>query len=148
MSFIHMKSFDTVVSKGPKYSYATDPENHFLTESIMLIASVKKMGELSVPLRIFREIRIQKENRHLKIANSFDLISPGPQMNGSPFHGNRGSLGHLFQKVLDGPCRKLLPLPSVRLELLAEVSLSVEEGNRNHRHPQIGRGKNRIPRRH
>src|SRR3989337_3805774 len=116
MSFIHMKSLDTIVSKSPKHSDAAHAQNNFLTEPVMLISSVKEMGECSVPLRIFREIRIQKENRHLKIANSFDLISPGPEMNGSPFHGNRGSLGHLFQKVLDGPCRRLLPLPSVRLE--------------------------------
>src|SRR3972149_12169703 len=138
MSFIHMKSLNPVISKSPEHPHTTDPENHFLTKTIMLISSIKEMGEGSVPLRIFREIRIQKENRHLKIANSFDLISPGPEMNGSPFHGNRDSLGHLSQKVLDGPCRRLLPLPSVRPEFLAEVSLSVEECNRNHRYPEIG----------
>src|SRR4030042_1777043 len=98
-----MKSLDMVVSKSPKHSDATDPENHFLTKTIMLISSIKEMGECSVPFSIFRKVGIQKIDRNLVTTHPLNLESPSTEMDNPAFDLHRGSWKHHFQEILNNP---------------------------------------------
>src|SRR4030042_3481728 len=116
MPLIHMEPFDPVIPESPEYLTAADSENNFLAEPIMLITPVKKMGERSVPFRIFRKIRIQKIDRDLKTADAFNFIPPRTEMNDSSLNLHGGSWQHLFEEIFDGPFTGFLPLLSVRAE--------------------------------
>jgi hypothetical protein len=60
-----VETFDPVISEGPKHPHSSDPENHFLTEAVTLIAAVKIMSQRSVPFCIFSKIGIQEVDRNL-----------------------------------------------------------------------------------
>src|SRR5713226_10738321 len=64
VALVHMKALDLLIAKGAQHSDAADAENHFLTQAIMLISAVKKVGQGSIPFGVFRrseERRVGKE---------------------------------------------------------------------------------------
>jgi hypothetical protein len=139
MAFIHVETFDPVISEDSKHPYSSDPENHFLTEPVMPITAVKIMSQRSVPFGIFGKIGIQEVDRNLIAiaSNAWDLVLPGTQLDGPSLDRDRGSYGHLFQKVINDPLTGLLSLPSILFEPLVEVTLPVKQGNGNHRNFKI-----------
>jgi hypothetical protein len=58
VSFVHVKPVDLVVSQRPEHADSADAENHFLTNSVVLLASVKRVREPAVPLGIFRQVGV------------------------------------------------------------------------------------------
>jgi hypothetical protein len=49
MSFIHMEPLNVFISKSTKHPQAADTEDYLLTEAIILVPSVKEMGQRPVP---------------------------------------------------------------------------------------------------
>ena len=138
MAFVHVETFDPVVSNDPKHPHSSDPENHFLAQPVMLVATVESMGERPVPIGIFGKIGIPKVDGNLIATDACDLIFPGTQLNGPSLYRDRGSYGHLFQKVINDPLTGLLSLPPILFESLVKVALPVKQGHCNHRDFEIG----------
>jgi len=144
VSLVHMKSLDVLVSQGTKHSHPADPQDYLLTQPIVLVSSVEKMGQRPVPLRILRKVRVQKIDRHAVSSEPPNLMFPGTEVNGATVHGNRGPLFHLLQEIIDDPCHGLLDLPPARVDPLVEVALPIQQGHSDHGHAGVRRRADRI----
>jgi len=140
MPFIHVKPLNDLISEGAEHPNTADTEDYLLTETVMLIPSIEKMGQGPVPFGIFRKIRIQKIYRHPEPADALYFISPGPELNCPPFNSDKCFLWYLFQITFDRPLDRLLGLPPACIELLAKIAFSVKQRDRDHRHLEIGCG--------
>lgn len=82
--FIHMEAPDVVVAELTEHPDAADPENHLLTQPVVRVPSVKRMGQYSGPIGIFRKIGIQKIDRNNKPACALNLVFPGTELDRLP----------------------------------------------------------------
>src|SRR5574341_1509052 len=112
MPFIHVKSFDAVMAKRAEHYYAADSKDDLLAQAVMRVAAVKKVGESSVPGRVFWQVRIQQINRHPKATVASNFISPRSKKNCSPLQGNLGPTRHFLQYIFYSPSLGRFSLPA------------------------------------
>ena len=110
--FVHMKPPDLVVAQGAEHLHPADTENHFLAKPVVLIAPVKIVGQSSVPFGIFRQVGIQKIDRHLEISIARHFIFPRAQLNGTTLNSDAGSLCHFSEEIFHYPIDRLFRLPA------------------------------------
>ena len=142
--FVHMESLDLVVAQGAEHLHPADTQNHFLAKPVALIAAVKIVGQSSVRFGIFRQVGIQKINRHIKLTRTLNFISPRSKLHGSTFYVDCSSLRHFYQEVFDDPVHRLLNLPPTGIEALVKVASTMQERHPDHRDFKIGSSANGV----
>ena len=106
MPLVHMESLDVFVTEGSEHFDSPDSEDRFLTKPVMLISSIEKVRDRSVPFGIVREIGIQEVDWYVKACDPGDLVLPGAKLNSASFYNHGGSLWHLRRKVINDPIHR------------------------------------------
>src|SRR3989304_7393797 len=88
MPFIHVKPSDMLISQGLQYPDTANPKDDLLTEPVMAVAALKKMGNRSIPLRIFRKICVQEIDRDLKASCPGHFVFPGAYPHSPSLYGH------------------------------------------------------------
>ncbi len=140
MALVHVVAFEPLVAHCRKYANATDAEDRFLGKTVKLVSAVKVMRKLSIPLRVFGDIGIQKVNRDMLTADSGNFVFPTAQTYTPILDSHRYPFGHFGQIILDVPLPGQLRLYAFAIEFLQEVAFSVEQGHGDQRNPVVGRG--------
>ena len=146
--FVQVEAIDFRESERPGHPDASDPQYHFLTDTIVSISAVEKMRQGAVPCGIFRQVRIQKQNRHVCTGNSCKLVAPRPQNDGAILDLYGRPLRQLREVLLDFPFGRRFMLPPRLVEILGQISFSMQQGDRDDAHSRIGAGAQRIAGQH
>ena len=77
VAFVHVKTLDRVTAQRAQHAHAANTENDFLAEPITFISAVEKMRESAIPVRVLRQIGVEKVNRHYETAYPRHFVSPG-----------------------------------------------------------------------
>src|SRR5437773_12252529 len=102
------------------------------------------MSQCPVPVGVFGKIGVQEKHRHGKILRTTDIVSPGAELHGPTFYQDRCPCRHFCEKVLDHPIHGFFPLPSVGIELLIKITLTMKKRYPNQRNFEVGGSANRI----
>src|ERR1019366_6538154 len=130
MAFIQMAD-RRMDSKCSKRAHATYPEDDLLLETELAVAAVQRTGDLAVRLGILRNVGVEQVQR-----NSAHLRFPNPRIGQTSGKLNRNgervvpnvNLRHQSQ-VGEIVHRKGFLLPSIRIQILPEVTMLVEQAN-------------------
>ena len=148
MTLVHVKAADVVITERPEHPNPADAENNFLTQPVVRIAAVKDVRERAIPLRIFRQVRIEEGDRDRMAADSIDCVLPCAQLNGPAFDAYLDSRRKLPAILRNVPFDCRLGLPTAAVELLIEIALSVQQRHRDHWHLEISGRTNGIASEH
>src|SRR3972149_1275555 len=96
MPFVHVTPPDPFMSQCPQYPDTANPKDNLLTEPVMAVAAIKKMGNRSIPRRIFRKVCVQEIDRDLKASCPGHFVFPGTYPHSPSLDGHGSPLGHLF----------------------------------------------------
>ena len=144
MPLIHMEPENVLVSERPQQAKAPDPQHHFLTQAIMVVAPVEHIGEGPVPGLVLAHIRIEQIHRNDIPGLTRYSIPPGPDMDRATFDVDRGLLVDQFREIIDRPGDWLLALLTVGIQTLKKVPAPVQQGHRHHRHFEVRGRANRV----
>jgi hypothetical protein len=116
MSLVHVETFQPLVTERGEHSNASYAEHNLLGEAVSFVAAIKVVAQLSVPLRVFRYVRIEKIDRYVVPTNTAYLVLPATQADGSPFNAYRDPLGKLGEKIFYHPTSRDLFLDAVLVQ--------------------------------
>ena len=140
MTLVHVETRDVLVARYPQHAHAADAEDDLLAEPIPGVAPVEGVGQRAVPGGVARQVGVKQQHGHLVAADAPDQILPRPQVHRPSLEGDLRAARQLAAELCNWPILRTLGLPSVRVEVLREVTLPMEQGDRHHSHLEIGGG--------
>src|SRR5208283_6033738 len=117
MPLVHVIFLD-IESQLFKHSRTAYTEHNFLLEPVVVIASVKTMGNAPVLRRIFAEVCIEENNGNFPAGSTFYNVGPCPYDNLSPLNINYYLFCERIHKLLWLELIRNFSLPAVYIELL------------------------------
>ena len=133
---------------GPQKPPAADPERHLLEDSRLLVPAVKLRSDPAVRRRVFRVVGVQKVDGDVP-----ETSAPGAQPNRGPgprkanAHPLAVRVAHRSDRQRAGVVeREVLALRPASVDDLTEEPLLVQESDADHRHAEIVRGLEVVPR--
>src|SRR3954453_23436545 len=138
-----------VDAEPPQRAHAPDPENELLPQAVTAVAAVEPVGDRPRPIRVAVDVAVEQVER-----DPADLRPPDLGAHGNEGARVVGELDHRRDRLerqrqsLRVVVRIALRLPVVRIELLPEVALAIEEPHRHQWDAEIRRGFQVIARKH
>ena len=83
--FVQMVDHAGVVSERLEQTRTPHAEHDLLTQAIVLISAVERIGERTVPLAVLRQIRVEQKDRHLVIAHALYGVLPRGDLHRASF---------------------------------------------------------------
>ena len=129
MTFIHVVDVDVVI-QGFENAHTTDSQNGFLAQAVIRIATIEMIGKLSIACVILRQVRVQQVNRDGVPADSFEIVAPRPDHYGTILDSYLDHGVFEDEKFFQGPGLVRGGLNAVCIEMLLEVPLAMQQGDR------------------
>ena len=129
MTFIHVVDIHVVI-EGLENAHTTDSQNGFLAQPVICIATIEVIGKLSIACVILRQIGIQQVDGDGVPGDSLEIVSPGPNHYRPILNGYLDHSAFEHEKFFQRPGLVLSGLNSVRIEMLLEISLAMEQRDR------------------
>ena len=137
---VHVEAADVVEVERAQHAHAANPEQQLLAQSVAQVAAVQVVGQSAVRIGVFRHVGVEKQDGHDMSADTGHLVAPRPQLDGAALDADGGACRQFGQPLGGRPGDRLLALRTVGAEPLAKVAAPVDESDRDHVEPAVGRG--------
>jgi hypothetical protein len=127
---------------------APHPEHDLLTQPIVLVATVERVGERLVPLRVLGELGVEEVHRHLVSAHSFHGELPGADVDLAALDRHGAAGVHRLELCLRRPVHGALALLARGVQVLLEIALPVQQRHGDQRHADVGGRAQRVAGQH
>ena len=134
----------------PQRSHAADPQHQFLPDPDPLVAAIQTAGQFPILRPVPSDVAVQEIQLHAADVQQPDL---GQQAVVASVDSHRHRFarrvqGRLHRQILDARLQVLLGLPAVRVQLLLEVPLTVEQPDSDQGHAQAAGALDVVARQH
>jgi hypothetical protein len=128
-----------VVAESAQRTSASDAEHDLLTKSVLAPTRVEAIGYLALLRGVVLDVAVEEEQRYAPDLRAPHLRdAPASLEVDIDLQGSTVGRGHQGERHAVGIERWVpLLLPTVRVQLLTEVALSVEKPDSDHRKPEI-----------
>src|SRR5439155_20980335 len=117
------------VAEGTEHRRAPHAQYDLLRESIAAVAAIERVGQSAVRLAVLRQLRVEQIDRYFVSRDSAHAELPGANDDRAAFDRHRGADVRRLEDVLGTPDHRALGLPAGAVDVLLEVSLSVQQRN-------------------
>ena len=131
-----------------RHAHAAHSQNNFLLQAVVRVPAVKMIREPAIPSGVFVQVGVQQINRHHVPELPLQVIPPCAQRHRAPFHCNRHPRGLFRAVVRRVPRLHFLGLRAIRVQMLLEIPLTVDERKCRKRNAQVCCRPQRVPRQH
>ena len=111
---------------------AAEAEHGLLAEAVVGVAAVEVVGEAAVVGVVAFEVGVEQEDGDDVAGDAHDIEAPGADGDVAPLHGDRDDLLRAGQQGLRRPGHVGLGLLADGVEVLAEVSAAMHQGDGDH----------------
>ncbi len=148
VALVHVICVEPVVAQGAQDGDAAKAQQHLLGQTVAFVAAVELARERLIAGVVFGQGGVEEIDGHGPAGDAAHEVAPGLQCDGPPFDLYRDAQVERLEEVAGLPGVGLLELVAVRLKVLTEVALAVEERHRDHRHAQVGGRPQGVAREH
>ena len=138
VAFIHVANCGAQ-AQGIQGPYAAKAQEHLLLDPQLFIAAIKLVSDISILRPVGRDVGIQQVQRHATHVGAPNLSYHRPARI-PHFNRQRCTARLLFQtdgQIVKVIIRVELLLPSVRVQILAEIALLVQQPHSHQWQPQV-----------
>ena len=141
MAFVHVPDGGRE-SERAQCTHAADAENHFLTDAYRLIAAIQTMRDVTIGWRILRHVGVEQHDAnasHERLPQARNHI-PASHLHG---HGDPRAVGgsdRLYRQIARIVITIARVLHAIAVHALREISLAVQQTDRDEIQPLVARG--------
>ena len=144
MPLIHVEPRISCVSERPQEAKSAEPQHHFLTQAIMVVASIEHIREGPVP-RLFSLTSVSSRYTGTTCPDSpVTRYLQALTWTVRPSISTVARSSNSSAKSLTGQATGSSTLPALRIQSLKKVPTPVQQGHRHHRHIEIRSRANRV----
>ena len=127
---------------------AAQAENDFLRKAISLVAAIEAIGQVAVPFGVFGNVGVEQIDGDDVAVDTQHVVFPGANPDLPLFDLDRDAAVDRFEGAFGFPLLRLLGLLARGVEILAEISLAVDQRDGHQGRAQIGGGAERVAGQH
>ncbi len=139
MALVHVVDLGSA-AEGVEHVDAAEAEDGLLAEAVEAVAAVEVVGEAAIPGVIAFDVGVEEEDGEDVAGDAGDIVAPGADEHAAAVHEEFDGLVGQGEGGFGGPGDVGLGLLSDAVEVLAEVSAAVDEGDGDHGSGHVGSG--------